>query len=137
MQIFYLQRFVNYTKKIVADLRINGISNQEAIENRFYIFENIMSNQTIHVNFDFNFIDEDSFNKIKIYSYSNYVFIQTETNELIKLVEIFDMMGKLIYQNQITETTTVLPLQVSNGIYYVRLISRDHKITAKKVLLIK
>ena len=122
---------------IIEDVLINGISNQEAIVNHFYVFENIMNDQTIHVSFDFNNIDESNLDKVKIYSYSNYVFIHNESNELIKSVEIFDMMGKLIHQGQITKTTAAISLQVSNGIYCVRLISESHKITTKKVLLIK
>jgi len=71
-----------------------------------------------------------------VYSYSNSIIIQNDANYPIQSVEIFDMMGRLIYQSPITETNTEIMLQVPDGIYGVKLVSHD-KITTRKVLLRK
>ena len=80
-------------------------------------------------------IENESFENINIYSFSNQVYILNETNMPLKSVEILDMLGRLVYQNAITNTETVISLQVANGIYAVRLISQDETIIMKKVAI--
>jgi hypothetical protein len=82
-------------------------------------------------------INETDINDIKIYSYSNYVFIKNETKEPLKSIEIFDLMGRLIFQRDFTDLQIMLPLQVANGIYTVRLFSSDGKMITKQVPIIK
>lgn len=77
------------------------------------------------------------FDNVKVYSYSNVVYIQNNTDINYQSIEILDMMGKLIYQNKITDKNTTIPLHISNGIYCVKLVSQDNKITVKKVLITK
>jgi hypothetical protein len=44
-----------------------------------------------------------------------------------------DMAGRMIYQNAITDIEIVIPLEVANGIYSVRLIAQNGKMMTKKV----
>jgi M6 family metalloprotease-like protein len=80
-------------------------------------------------------IDNVDFQNVKIYSHLNSVYLQSD--EPGGIVSIFNTMGKLVYQCTITDVNTVIPLNVSDGIYCVRLVTQNNKITAKKVLLMK
>jgi len=91
-----------------------------------YTFENILSDGTIHVIFieDVGIINNELPN-INIYSHQNRIYIKNESNVSIKSVEIVDMMGRLIYQNEINNVETVIPLYVETGIYNVILYNKD------------
>jgi len=82
-------------------------------------------------------INENNFDNINIYSYLNYIFIQNEKNILIKTIEVYDMYGRLVYQKPGTNSQTIIPLQVSTGIYSVRLLSSDDKIITKQLPIVK
>jgi hypothetical protein len=45
------------------------------------------------------------------------------------------MLGRVIYQSAITGNETVIALQVANGIYNVRLISQENKMSTTKVFI--
>jgi phage-related protein len=66
-----------------------------------------------------------------VYSYQNSIYINNTETIAIKSVEVFDMMGRLIYQNNHAEV--LISLQVSAGIYYVKLISEKNGILITKV----
>jgi len=78
-------------------------------------------------------INEIDDTKINIYSYLNSIYVQSE--ELNGVVSVFDMMGRVVYHGTITDPNTVISLNVSNGIYGIRIITPDAKIITKKVLL--
>ena len=82
-------------------------------------------------------IDENEFTSVKVYSYQNTVYIKNEDNVALKSVEIYDMMGRKIYQNVITDTNMAITLQVADAIYYVRLISQENRMMTSKVSIIK
>jgi len=73
--------------------------------------------------------------KIIIFSYLNYVCIQNETNYNLKSIEIFDIMGQRIYQNDSNDAQILIPLQVPNGIYFIKVLSAEGKIISKKILI--
>jgi hypothetical protein len=65
------------------------------------------------------------------------VYIKNESNIHLKAVEIYDMMGQIIYKGAGTHAETTIPLKVASGIYTVTLISQDDKISITKVPIIK
>jgi hypothetical protein len=121
----------------IEDVLVDDLSNFEAIKNGFHIFENIVSNHTIHVIFSFLGVHENIFDNLKVYTYLNYVVIQNETQLILNSVEIFDMKGQLIYCGKITDKETVLPLQVNNGVYSVRLIFQDDSVVVRNVSIVR
>jgi len=52
-------------------------------------------------------------------------------------VEIYNIMGQLIYQNTLSDTEITITLQVAEGIYGVKIVSQDDKMVMKKILISK
>ena len=96
----------------------------------------IVSSPTAPVS-DPNGIEEPEFAKVHIYSYQNAVHIKNETGITLKSIEIMDMLGRIVYQSATANVETIIPLQVKNGIYTVRLISSDDQFYVAKVLILK
>jgi hypothetical protein len=71
---------------------------------------------------------------VKIYSHQNTVYIVNEEEIPLKSVQVFDIMGRMIYQNSVTGSTN-FTLSAATGIYMVRLISEEGKVFAEKVYL--
>ncbi|MCL2168105.1 MAG: DUF4465 domain-containing protein [Lentimicrobiaceae bacterium] len=79
------------------------------------------------------------FDKVQIYSFQNSVFIKNvRISNLTSLpvIEILDLLGRMIYKDEIKDTETVITFQFTPGIYHVRLILHDHKTTIFKKILI-
>jgi len=129
--------FTPNTGYAIADVLVNGISNQGAITNGFYTFTNVKKNHTIHVSFDLVDIRENEFENVKIYARLNSIFIQNKGNVSLKSVEIFDILGRIIYQGNITNETTVITLQAESGIYNIRLASEKNTTFTTKILMMK
>jgi hypothetical protein len=99
-----------------------------------YTFENVQANGTIEVIFKQKVsIEENEFANVKVYSHQNTVHIKNESNVALKSVEIYDMTGRKIYQNAITNIETAITLHVANAIYYVKLISQENRTITTKV----
>ena len=83
-------------------------------------------------------IEETELGNIKIYSYRNSVYVKIvgalHTTPL-QTVEILDMAGRLLHQSPITNEETVITLPVANGMYNVRLISKENKAVVRKVII--
>lgn len=121
----------------IIKVLVNNVPLPEPSALRSYSFVDIQGDSTIHIIFSGVGIHENVFDNVKIYSHLNNIIIQNEGEITLMFVEIFDMMGQLIYQNNITETKTVIPLQVSNGIYNVRLCSQEGNMIIRKVAVLK
>jgi len=75
---------------------------------------------------------------IHVYSYQNLIYIKNVEAQSVasqNTVEIFDMAGRLVYQGAANNAETVIPLQVSAGVYLVKLTSQEQKTITKKVML--
>jgi hypothetical protein len=73
---------------------------------------------------------------VKVYSFGNQVHIANKTHIEIKQIDIMDIHGRSIYQNSLTYATETITLNVSTGIYIVRL-STGTETKAYKVMLTK
>jgi len=80
-------------------------------------------------------INQNEFENIKIYAYRNNVIIQNESNLPVKSVEIFDVIGRTIYQNTTSEIETIINLQVTNGLYFVKIILQNDFSFCNKILI--
>jgi len=83
-------------------------------------------------------IEENRLDKILIYSYKNTIYVKNaemQSMEALPKIEVFDIMGRMVYQG----TETVITLQVPTGVYNVRLILQDRDTTesvSTKVLIL-
>jgi hypothetical protein len=119
----------------IEDVLVDGISIPEAVANGYFVFVNIESDHTIHAIFAYNSVNENIFDNIKIYSYLNNVFIQNEANIALKSVSIYDMKGQLIYQSNISDNETMIPLKAARGVYTVWLMTQEDNAIVKKVII--
>jgi hypothetical protein len=127
-RIFNITPYANYK---IKDVLVNGYS-EGAITT--YTFNDVQEDGTIYVIFEQLSVNDSELSKIHVYSHLNSIYIKNETNVEIKSVEVFDMMGRMIYQNNATTTIT---LNVANGVYHVRLISQDGKSVNRKISIMK
>jgi hypothetical protein len=125
----------------IDNVLVNGKKDNKAIKDGFVTLKNIKSHQTVHVTFIGTNnappleIEENIFANVKVYSHQNIVYIKNENNVALKLVEIFDLNGRKIYQNAITNDETAITLNVENTIYFVRLISQENQTMTTKVYI--
>jgi len=121
----------------INDVLINSTS-QGAITT--YTFENVTENGTIAVIFDELSVDESECGNAHVYSHLNSIYIKSlekyQTTSL-QSVEITDMFGRTVYKSYITDAETVITLQVANGIYTVKLISKDDNIGITKISILR
>ena len=106
---------------------INGIDMGEDYTQKF----SIMVTQTIG-------IDENTFNNIQIYSYQKNIYIKSTdlpSNFSSLKVEITDLLGRAVYQGTLSSAETVIPLNVTDGVYSVRLISQTGTVKVEKVVV--
>jgi hypothetical protein len=85
-------------------------------------------------------IEDNECNKIMVFSYQNTVYIRTveaDNYSSLQSVEIYDMLGQVVYTGAITSTEMTITLQVASGIYTVKLISQNEKAKITKVSIIK
>ena len=82
-------------------------------------------------------IEDNEFEKITVFSYQSSVYIKNESNISLKIVEIYDMIGQIVYKGAVTHPEMTISLKVASGIYTVTLISQDDKISITKVPIIK
>jgi hypothetical protein len=83
-------------------------------------------------------VRENEFENVLVYSYLNVVyikFVETQYATALQNVEIYDIMGRIIYQTAILHSETVIPLSVAGGVYMVRLISQNGNRMMKKVII--
>ena len=110
-------------------------------ESDIYTILDIIEDQIVTVTLDSiilnNFVVENEFSNITVYSNRNSVYIKNRGNSVLKLIEIIDIMGRIVYQCPVTDTETVITLQKANGIYHVKLISQEDKIATAKIAIIR
>ena len=78
-------------------------------------------------------IDANEFNNVKIYSYSNSIFIKNESEIAIQSVEIIDITGRSVYQSIINNNETVITLSISSGFYFVKLTTEENTTSITKL----
>jgi hypothetical protein len=83
-----------------------------------------------------NMIKNIPLSNVFVYSNQNTVYIQSKTDVAIKAVEIFDIMGRVICKRAINNTNLSISLDVSNGIYLVRVLSQDNTLSVAKVSIV-
>lgn len=121
----------------ISKVLIDGVNNPDAVSNGTYTFYNVTFNHEIQVVIVLDVsVDQNTFNNVNVYSNSNNVYIINETNINIESVEILDMTGSIIYRDDMKYSNKIINLNVSNGIYIVRLISDKYQIMNTKVNII-
>jgi len=97
------------------------------------------SNRLISFNFTKQLsIENNALQNITIYCHNNILSISnTETYTSPLQVEVFDMIGKLVYNAMISNAENFITLSVSDGIYNVKVSSPDGKFVTKKVSIAK
>jgi hypothetical protein len=121
----------------IEKVLVDGAANNGATNSGSYKFNNINASHTISVTFKLGKLDieENIENNVSIYGHLNSVYIINESDVALKSVEIFDVIGRSIYQNSITDTETIITLNVASGIYFVKIISETNYTFINKVVL--
>jgi hypothetical protein len=113
----------------IEDVKVNGES-VGAIAS--YTFDHVTANATIEAYFEYLNIIEVAGSTLQIFSHNNVVTIVNENLAPVKQVEIIDIVGRVVWRGQITNVRNVITLNVTKGLYAVRIISVDHQqVTAK------
>ena len=127
----------------ILEVLVNGKKDNKALKDGFITIKNVKENHTVHVTFISVTnpsplgIDENESKKVVVYNISNHIFIKNETGVALKSVEIFDMMGRVVYQGAITDKESVITLDVAAGMYCVRIISENNFTSISKISIIK
>lgn len=74
---------------------------------------------------------------ILLYSYKREIYIQSRDNSLISAaVKVYNMMGQLVYQTRVSETSkAVLNPMVQQGIYVVRMQRKNGQVITKELAI--
>lgn len=79
-------------------------------------------------------IDSRTMTGITVYGNEGNVYIVNKNNIQLKSVEITDVLGRVVYSGK-ANTSVEIPVNEAGGIYIVRLVSEDGKISSEKVHL--
>jgi hypothetical protein len=119
----------------VKDVVVNGES-KGAVET--YTFFDIRDNSTIKAYFYVpQAIVTSDETAITVFSNHNTVTILNEHLVPVKQVEIMDMYGRLVWRGQAFTEKTDITLDVTTGIYGVRIITESNTVTTTKVSITK
>jgi len=114
----------------IIDVLVNWVR-QGVITN--YTFENVQSDGAIEAIFGTVGIYETELGNIKIYSNKNSIYIKNESSKPLKMVEIFDMTGRLVYKDVVTDFEKVILLRAATGIYAVKVIWENGNAEKRKL----
>jgi hypothetical protein len=81
-------------------------------------------------------ISENILPNVNVYSHLNTIYIVNEEQIPLKAIQVFDIMGRMIYQNSAVGVTS-FTLSTATGVYMVRLIAENGKVFAGKVHLMR
>lgn len=87
--------------------------------------------------FDLNSLSNNSFDSnktINIFPNPTSDYINFNGSEDFTQIEIYDINGKLVSKSEIFETNFINVKELKSGTYFIRIISRDNKITTKKII---
>jgi hypothetical protein len=125
----------------IESVVVNTQNIPAAVTSGIYTFTKVTGENFIHVTFVNRAMlgmGEAELADFVVYSHQNIVYINTvETRFIASLpittVEIYDMVGRRIHQSTLTGAETAITLNVTSGIYTVRLISPTETILNRKV----
>lgn len=102
----------------------------------------VTSNITIECSFELLGIEENVLPDITVYGNANNVHIKNENSILLKAIQIMDITGRVVYYSDTVDsgfthaqTAAIIPVENANGIYIVRLILENQKVSVTKVFL--
>jgi hypothetical protein len=130
----------------IETVLVNGVNQPAAVSSGMFTFTNVQTSQTIAVTFISKSaapqvsIEEPDMENVMVYSFQNTVYIKTVETRLIAslpTVEIYDMTGRRIHQSSITDSETAITLNVTTGIYTVRIISSNQDTIHRKVAIMR
>ncbi|MDR0206332.1 MAG: M6 family metalloprotease domain-containing protein [Bacteroidales bacterium] len=134
--------FTPYSGYVIYEVLVDGKKDNKAAKDGFVTLKNIKANHTVYVSFSTiskaplsEILTHESVN-VSIYSYENFIYINNEAETNLRFVEIYDMMGRVIYKETITNRETVIALDVAKGFYLVKLYS-DKSFIVSKVAITK
>lgn len=117
----------------LSKILIDNVENAQALIDGYYIFTNVTSNHAIHAEFVLiNTALKNSLQDMLVYTANNMLYIINENNIPLKTVEIIDMMGRNVYHS--TMVSNSIQLNVTKGIYIVRLVSEYSVLNTKVVI---
>ena len=124
----------------IETVLIDNVNNPDAVAAGEYTFVNVTENHTIAVTFDCETsIEKIEMQSIKIYPNPTNGQLTIENGQLtIEKIEIFDMMGKIVFQLSTLNSQLSTQMDVSHlpaGAYFIRLQTENGQIT-KQITII-
>jgi len=135
--------FTPFAGYVIQEVLVNGKKDNKAAKDGFITLKNIKSNQTVHVTFNAVSntppldITETDIHNVTVYSHQNTVYVKNQNAVALQSIIITDMIGRVVYQSKVSLPEPVITLDVSAGIYIVRLISQTNSTIISKVSLTK
>ena len=122
----------------IHDVKVDNITNQNAISDGEYTFKNVTANHTIHVTFTHDVgINSGVANQLQIFPNPTTGELRIESEELrINDIEIFDVIGKNVFTSQVSEISPEIVINISHlqsGFYFLRITTEAGEVV-KKVL---
>jgi hypothetical protein len=113
---------------------VDGVEDNTALLNSYYIFNNVTANHTIYAEFSpIQAVLENPLQKVHVYTFNNVLYIINEEQIPLIGVEITDVMGRTIYHSSTVSNS--IPLNLSKGVYVVRLFSNHTTLNTKIVTM--
>ena len=120
---------------VIDNVLVNGES-EGPIDS--YTFADVKANASIVATFKWNpLIVEENEANINVFSNRNVITIENQALIPVRLVEIMDMFGRVIWQGHTLGEKTDVTLNVATGIYNVRIITESNEMTTTKVSVTK
>jgi hypothetical protein len=128
--------FTPNTNYKISQVLVDGENDAEAIEAGSYTFENVTTDHTIEVYFEFlEGINTNNDTPIQIFSHNNVVTIFNKDRIQVKQVEILDMYGRVVWKGHAINDKTEILLTVASGVYAVHIIANDNQHFVAKITI--
>ena len=106
----------------IRDVEVDGVS---VGNSSTYVFENLDDNHTIIAYFESTGIEDAAWENISVYAIGNTVYIRNESLVEIRQIEVYDAQGRRIAKRVGASGSQRFDVNVSDGIYIVRLVTKD------------
>ena len=117
----------------ISDVVVNGESMGDVTS---YTFSDIKNNSSIKAFFAFSqSIDQNDEASITVFSNHNNVTIINKQLIPIQQVDIIDMYGRIVWSGQALAEKTEITLDISSGIYAVRIAKADNQYQTTKIVV--
>ena len=63
--------------------------------------------------------------EMNVYSYGNDIYVVNNSQEQIKDIQVYDLMGRVVFAGKAQSNPQVINLNAANGTYVVRVVTEN------------